>query len=56
MFLRLIRQVVEEGKRVIVLVPEISLTPQTVEMFHSAFGGRVAVLHSGLAMGERLGV
>ena len=53
-FLRLIRQVVEEDKRVIVLVPEISLTPQTVEMFHSAFGGRVAVLHSGLAMGERL--
>ena len=53
-FLRLIRQVVEEGKQAIVLVPEISLTPQTMEMFHSAFGGRVAVLHSGLAMGERL--
>nr|WP_243426316.1 primosomal protein N' [Caldicoprobacter guelmensis] len=41
------------NKQVIVLVPEISLTPQTVERFKSHFGQRVAILHSGLSLGER---
>ena len=41
------------GKRVIVLVPEIALTHQTVERFASRFPGRVAVLHSGISDGER---
>ncbi|WP_312641672.1 primosomal protein N' [Hydrogenoanaerobacterium sp.] len=53
-FLRLIEDVVAQNRQVIVLVPEISLTPQTIEVFISRFGRRVAILHSGLSMGERL--
>ena len=53
-FLALIQKVLSLGRKVIVLVPEISLTAQTVRSFHSRFGGRVAVLHSGLSMGERM--
>ena len=45
--------VLDRGKRVIVLVPEISLTPQTVSRFVGRFGARVAVLHSNLSDGER---
>lgn len=45
--------VVESGRSVIVLVPEISLTPQTVGIFCSFYGERVAVLHSSLSAGER---
>ena len=41
------------GKRVIVMVPEIALTHQTVERFASKFPGKVAVLHSGLPPGQR---
>ena len=52
-YLELIRQVLELGRGVIVLVPEIALTTQTLESFHARFGGRVAVLHSGLSLGER---
>ena len=52
-FLKLIHHVIEQGRQVIVLVPEISLTPQTVEIFQNQFGKQVAVLHSGLTMGER---
>ncbi|MGH2670209.1 MAG: replication restart helicase PriA, partial [bacterium] len=40
------------GKRAIVLVPEISLTPQTVRRFGERFPGQVAVMHSGLSLGE----
>ena len=43
----------ELGKQVIVLVPEIALTHQTVERFAARFPGKVAVLHSGLTPGER---
>jgi len=43
----------ERGRGVIVLVPEIGLTPQTVSRFEARFGDRVAVLHSGLSAGER---
>ena len=42
-----------EGKRAIVLVPEIALTPQTIDRFHSRFPEDIAVLHSGLSAGER---
>ena len=43
----------ELGRRAIVMVPEIALTPQIVERFASRFPGQVAVLHSGLSAGER---
>lgn len=48
------RIVVERGQSAIVLVPEIALTPQTVDRFRGVFGDRVAVLHSALSDGERL--
>ncbi len=52
-YIELLRAVRELGKGAIVLVPEISLTPQTVKRFRSWFGDDVAVLHSGLSDGER---
>lgn len=52
-YLKLAEQVRAQGRGVIILVPEISLTPQTVELFGRRFGKRVAVLHSGLTMAER---
>lgn len=55
---RVIKAVIDEvlasGRSVIMLVPEISLTGQTVELFCSYFGEKVAVIHSGLSEGERL--
>jgi primosomal protein N' (replication factor Y) len=45
--------VLELGKSAIVLVPEIALTPQTVDRFRAVFGDRIAVLHSALSDGER---
>ncbi len=45
--------VINKGKAVILLVPEISLTPQTIAFFTSSFGERTAVIHSGLSAGER---
>lgn len=53
-FLKLIEQVVKDGKSVIVMVPEIALTPQFISIFKGKFGGDVAVFHSGLSLGERL--
>lgn len=44
---------IKAGKDTIVLVPEISLTPQTIERFVGRFGSNVAVLHSKLSYGER---
>lgn len=52
-YLRAIERVLESGGSAIVLVPEISLTPQTVGRFRSRFGDEVAVLHSRLSAGER---
>jgi primosomal protein N' (replication factor Y) len=46
-------ETIAAGRQVLVLVPEISLTPQTVERFAGRFPGRVAVLHSGLSDGQR---
>lgn len=53
-YLRVIDRVLAEGRQALVLVPEISLTPQLVNRFNSRFPGKVAVLHSGLSRGERL--
>lgn len=52
-YLQLIQYVIEKGKQAIVLVPEISLTPQMVERFKGRFGDEVAVLHSRLSLGEK---
>ena len=52
-YLQALQHVVDRGKGAIVLVPEISLTPQTVERFRARFGDVVAVLHSHLSGGER---
>ncbi len=52
-YLQLIQYCIENGKEAIVLVPEISLTPQMVERFKGRFGEQVAVLHSRLSLGER---
>ena len=52
-YLQAIAHVLEQGRGAIVLVPEIALTPQTVQRFAARFGPRVAVLHSALSDGER---
>jgi len=52
-YLQALEKAVALGKRGIVLVPEISLTPQTVRRFAERFPGRVAVMHSGLSLGEQ---
>ncbi|AHG90362.1 primosomal protein N [Gemmatirosa kalamazoonensis] len=52
-YIELLRQVLARGRGAIVLVPEIALTPQTVDRFRGAFGDQVAVLHSALSDGER---
>jgi primosomal protein N' (replication factor Y) len=52
-YLRAVAATLEQGRQAIVLVPEISLTPQTVHRFGARFGQRVAVLHSALTEGQR---
>ena len=52
-YLRAISEVLEKGKEAIMLVPEISLTPQMTARFKARFGPLVAVLHSGLSAGEK---
>lgn len=52
-YLQAIQHTLQQGKGAIVLVPEISLTPQTIERFRSRFGAAIAVLHSHLSDGER---
>lgn len=52
-FLQAIKHCIDLGKQAIMLVPEISLTPQMVERFVGRFGNSVAVMHSGLSLGER---
>lgn len=52
-YINLIKRVLKEGKSAIMLVPEISLTPQIMANFKSRFGQSVALLHSGLSKGER---
>jgi primosomal protein N' (replication factor Y) len=52
-YLRAAEKVVAQGKKVIILVPEISLTPQTVRRFINRFPGKVGLYHSRLTPGER---
>ena len=53
LYLRLAGQVIASGRRVLVLVPEIGLTPSAAGLFRARFGDRVAIQHSGLSEGER---
>jgi len=52
-YLQVIEHALERGLGAIILVPEISLTPQTASRFYARFPGQIAVLHSGLSDGER---
>ncbi len=52
-YMHLIERTIKEGKNAIMLVPEISLTPQIMSNFKARFGEQVALLHSGLSSGER---
>ncbi|MCM1007183.1 MAG: primosomal protein N' [Ruminococcus flavefaciens] len=53
-FEKLIADTVRLGRQAVLLVPEIGLTPQILKRFRSLFGERVAVIHSGLSLGQRL--
>ncbi len=52
-FIKLIEAARKRGKTAVLLVPEISLTPQTVRKFQSLFGSDVAIMHSSLSLGQR---
>ena len=52
-YLKLIDDALSMNRGVILMVPEIALTPQTLGIFHKRYGNRVAVFHSGLSLGER---
>lgn len=52
-FIKLIDKTIKLGKTALMLVPEISLTPQTVRNFQGLFGNSVAIIHSALSMGQR---
>lgn len=52
-YMNIIEEVLKKGKEVIVLVPEISLTPQMVNIFKSRFKNSIAILHSALSDGEK---
>lgn len=53
-YMKLIDEIISVGKQVIVMVPEIALTPQTLNLFHRRYGRDVAVFHSALSAGQRL--
>lgn len=53
-FLRLVDEAVAMGKGAVVMVPEISLTPQTLARFHRRYGDKVAVFHSAMSLGQRM--
>lgn len=55
-YLQAIEPVLESGRQVLVMVPEIGLTPQTVSRFQERFGIEVGVLHSGMTDNERLSI
>ncbi len=52
-YLHAVRETIQRGRSVLILIPEISLTPQAVSRFRERFGDRIAVLHSGMADKER---
>ena len=53
-FLKLVDHTILKGKSAIVMVPEISLTPQTLSKFKARYGDRVAVFHSAMSLGQRM--
>ena len=53
-FLKMVDKAHADGKGVIVMVPEISLTPQTLEIFHKRYGRDIAVFHSAMSLGQRM--
>lgn len=53
-YLKLIDEALKTGRGIIVLIPEISLTPQIISLFYNRYGDTVAVFHSALSLGERL--
>lgn len=53
-FEKLIGECINQGKQAILLIPEISLTPQTVRKFRELYGETVAVIHSSLSLGQRM--
>jgi len=53
-YLHLIQEAIEKGGTALVLIPEISLTPQFAQRFYHVFGDTLAILHSGLSQGQRL--
>ncbi len=55
-YMRAVERALAQGRQAIVMVPEISLTPQTVRRFAARFPGRVSIIHSGLSQGERYDV
>ncbi len=52
-YIELVKRTLDIGKNIIILVPEISLTPQTIQRFMDAVGPRIAVIHSRMSDGER---
>ena len=53
-FMKLVDDAFRQNKGSIVMVPEISLTPQTLNLFHKRYGGKVAVFHSAMSLGQRM--
>ena len=53
-FLRLVDEISAKGRGVIVMVPEIALTPQMIDIFTNRYGNKIAVFHSALSQGQRM--
>ena len=53
-YLKLIDEALKDDRGIIVMIPEISLTPQLLSIFYERYGSKVAVLHSALSLGQRL--
>ncbi|MCQ2455315.1 MAG: primosomal protein N' [Clostridia bacterium] len=53
-YMKLCENAVKDNKGVIVMVPEIALTPQMISLFSSRFGSKIAVLHSAMSLGQRM--
>lgn len=52
-YIEAVRETLKQGRTALILIPEISLTPQAVQRYRAAFGDQVAILHSRMSMGER---
>ena len=52
-YLRAVEECINQGRRAIIMVPEIAMTPQTLQRFASRFPGQIALQHSGLTIGQR---